>query len=119
MIAVLPAPVLPRSHTTGAVTWARARTCSISAGELPVSPKSASLTAFQSRFSATVERPPARRLSRKIHEKFSRLFRGLAIRQVDSCICNQLTMSLLEVEYEEAHRLGSHCVSIAGRGPRH
>jgi hypothetical protein len=61
MIAVLPAPVLPRSHTTGAVTWARVRTCSISAGELPVSPKSAPLMAFQSRFSATVKRPQVSR----------------------------------------------------------
>src|SRR5258708_34666202 len=48
-IAVLPAPVLPRSHTIGALDCARLRTSSGSAPDPGMSPNSTSLIAFQSR----------------------------------------------------------------------
>ena len=46
-IAVLPAPVLPRSHTTGAIVCARLRASSGSAANPGMSPNSTSLMAFR------------------------------------------------------------------------
>ncbi len=49
MIAVLPAPVFPSSHTTGAIACARLRAPSVPAPEARVSLNKASLMELQSR----------------------------------------------------------------------
>src|SRR6516225_1743317 len=66
MIAVLPAPVLPRSHTTGAMVWARVRASCASLPAPRVSPNRASLIALQNR-----SRSPTMRASSAIRAAYA------------------------------------------------